>query len=212
MGIPEEMRGSDSGQLTLGILDNDPYAVDYLEILFKRSSAPIHVLWTTTVPRNALKLCEAEAALPQVILTDMSMPEMSGIEFAREITALYPAIKVVGITALRSPDEQDSARQAGISAVLNKDETVMNIVRTLGHVVGNDAAMYWQGPGSIIALNDTECDIFSMFAQGRTLQSIAVRLGISPATVKVHMKRAYAKLNAHSRTEAIAICIRDGLI
>jgi DNA-binding CsgD family transcriptional regulator len=51
-----------------------------------------------------------------------------------------------------------------------------------------------------------------MFAQGRTLQSIAVRLGISPATVKVHMKRAYAKLNAHSRTEAIAICIRDGLI
>jgi DNA-binding NarL/FixJ family response regulator len=199
-------------ELSIGIVDNDPYAVDYLEILFHRSNAPLRVLWTTTDPENALHLCEIDSGLPQVVLTDMSMPGMMGVDFSRKLIMLHPAIHVVGITALPTGEADSSLRQHGISALLNKDDSVTEIVRTLGKVADCCAAMYWQGPGSIISLNDTECEIFRLFSQGRTLDSIAVRLSMSPATVKVHMKRAYAKLNAHSRTEAIAICIRDGLI
>ncbi|MCI1635863.1 response regulator transcription factor [Bifidobacterium sp.] len=198
--------------LRVGIVDNDPYAVDYLEILFRRSKAPLRVLWTTTHPENALNLCGLECGLPQVVLTDMSMPSMMGIDFARKLTQDHPQVYVVGITALSTGERAEDLQRYGISALLNKDDSVTDIVRTLGRVTKVSSAMYWPGPGTILTLNDTECEIFRLFSQGRTLDSIAVRLGMSPATVKVHMKRGYAKLNAHSRTEAIAICIRDGLI
>lgn len=199
-------------QLSIGIVDNDPYAVDYLEILFRRSKAPLRVLWTTTCPENALNLCDIECGLPRVVLTDMSMPDMTGLEFSQQLTQRHPEVFVVGITALSAGESAENLLHYGIRALLNKDDSVTEIVRTLGKVAKSASAMYWPGPGTILTLNKTECEIFRLFSQGRTLDSIAVRLGMSPATVKVHMKRGYAKLNAHSRTEAIAICIRDGLI
>ncbi|NMN00315.1 DNA-binding response regulator [Bifidobacterium sp. DSM 109958] len=205
----------DTQRVTLGIVDNDPFALRMLAELFRRSSAPIAVRWAAQSGLEALSLCEDPASLPQVVLTDMSMPVMDGVRLSAELHARHPGTAVVGMTAFRVEHTEEELRRAGMVGVVYKERPTDELIRVIGSAVGNETLMRWGGRAqgaSAVRLTETELTILRLYAAGLTVKAVARRLGRSETTVKTHMRSIYAKLGVNSRAEAVAYCVREGLI
>lgn len=84
---------------TLGIVDNDPLVASAIQSLLVETCAPIRILWTATSAEQALDAMRDSSQRPQVMLTDIAMPGMDGVELARHVKEQHPDIAVIGISA-----------------------------------------------------------------------------------------------------------------
>ena len=151
--------------------------------------------------------------LPDAILTDLQMPDMSGEDLAAELERRYPDIHVIGVTAFADINSVDATGKTSKLPVLHKEMPILKIVHIMGEITGNDRARYWDvGRDGRGQLSQTELKVAKLLAYGRTVRAMAVRLGVSETTVKTHMRHIFQKLGVHSKTEAIAVCIRESLI
>ena len=196
--------------VTLGIVDNDPLACRLLDDMFQRTQAPISVLWAVKSGTDALALCERPTTRPTVVLTDLSMPQMGGLELSRRIKDQYPQIVIIGITAFTIP----SNTYSGISICIYKETPIEEIIRIIGKYTDNKALQQWDRtkPISHPQLTPTERIIMLYYSQGRTTQAISRQLSISESTVKTHQANIFKKLGVHSRSEALLRCEREGLL
>lgn len=85
--------------ITVGIVDNDPLALQALRESFIRQDAPFHISWTSTAAREALQYCQDPVQRPQLLLTDIEMPDMDGYRLHGEIRNHGWPIEVIGISA-----------------------------------------------------------------------------------------------------------------
>ncbi|WP_277010805.1 response regulator [Bifidobacterium aquikefiri] len=201
-----------SGEVVrVGIVDNDPLVSTALIQIFQHMLAPILVLWTAKSGKEALRLCGEPSGAPEVVLTDIEMPGMSGIELAAQLRLAFPGIAILGLTAFRVPERAEQALALGFEALFPKDVSTSHLVRALGQAAQQPAVATWEEP-TAVHLSDAEIQIMSLYADGRTSMAISHRLGVSETTVKTHAKRAFAKLGVHSRSEAIAVCVQNELI
>lgn len=201
-----------SGQqrLTTGIVDNDVLVLDAIRHGFERYRAPVDVLWAVTSANLALQECLAANTRPQVLLTDMEMPEMNGATLAEQLCAAHIPIAITGITAF---DQSlcDGNPPRGFSAILPKEAPVSTLVRAMGHAAGIPQIAQWNiNVPTVNPLSAMEREVLRLYAEGKTTDSIARQLSISVTTAKTHAQRAFRKLHAHNRTEAIAISIDNG--
>lgn len=207
-----------SGSLGTGVARSgvaEAYAARAVEMSFAQRRAPVHVLWTVFAASDVLELCERAASRPSVVLADLEMPGMGGVELAEALSQRQPDIAIVGMTAFELTHELDRVRASGIAQVLHKEAQTELLVRAIGAAADNESAANWCDGDRVIGrevLSETELAVLRLFLRGRTVIAVGHQLHMSEGTVKTHMNAAYRKLSVHNRSQAIAVCIREGLL
>jgi two-component system response regulator NreC len=172
---------------------------------------------------------EAQRLHPDIILMDITMPDMNGIEATRQIKKLLPEAKVLMLTMHENDEYVFQALRAGASGYLLKEAADTDLIRAL-HVVYS--GQFYLSPiaqsvmvgdylqrvrsgeekDSYSSLTEREREILKLVAEGYTNNQIAERLVISPKTVDTHRTHVMDKLNLHSRAELVKYAMRRGLL
>ncbi|MFN8598647.1 MAG: response regulator transcription factor [Anaerolineae bacterium] len=170
----------------------------------------------------------AQRLQPDLILMDISMPAMSGIDAARQIKTLLPEIKIVMLTVADEDRILIDAVKAGASGYLNKSLDATEFLEMLNGVQRGESAMQRQTMTRLLEnlsdfshdheresafnLTSREIELLHLVARGLSNKAIAQSLSISPNTVKYHMKSILQKLGVQNRAEAVATALRTGLL
>lgn len=172
--------------------------------------------------KAAVKL--AVQARPEIILMDVQMPQMNGVEATAAICRSWPAARVIILTTFDRDDYVFQGVRAGAVGYLLKDLPAEKLVETIRRVHAGEvfiqpeiasrtlrAALH--SPGDLIEpLSEREREVLVMLAQGIPNKEIASRLHIAEGTVKNHVTNILEKLQAQNRTEAADIARRRGLV
>jgi NarL family two-component system response regulator LiaR len=166
---------------------------------------------------------------PDVVIMDMSMPKLNGLEATRQIKASHPAIAVLVLTVHSDSEHILSVLKAGAGGYLTKSvygEEVIHAVRSLvcGETVLSPAVsqqifkyafQHTTRPKTLDVSNKLsarELEVLSLAAKGISNKDIAIRLGLSLRTVKGRLADLFLKLNVASRTEAVIVGLRKGIL
>ncbi|MDX9990667.1 MAG: response regulator transcription factor [Anaerolineales bacterium] len=169
----------------------------------------------------ALRLC-AEV-LPDVILMDMVMPNMDGATATHAIRQKYPQIQVLVLTSFKEELLIRKALQAGAIGYLLKDVSAEELARAIraaraGHAtLSPEAAQVLvetahQPPAPGLDLTEREREVLALLIEGLNNTQIAGELTVSPSTIKSHVSNILSKLGVASRTEAVSLALRQGLV
>jgi DNA-binding NarL/FixJ family response regulator len=155
---------------------------------------------------------------PDVTLLDLRMPVMEGVEVVRRIREHDPAARVIVLTTYDTDDEISQALKAGAKAYVLKDIAAEQLVGCIRDVL---AGKTYIAPAAAAKLAETvtrvqltprELSALRLLADGKANKEIASELDISERTVKTHLEHLFAKLGVTSRTEAVKVATRRGLV
>ena len=165
----------------------------------------------------------ARATRPDVVLMDLSMPVMDGLDATRCITGEMPEVRVVVLTMRDDPTSTRSAINAGAVAYLTKETSMDEMVDTLRKVVDGEtvlspalavsmlhAAEVTVANGAL--LSDRQIAILQMIADGLSTKQVARELAITQKTVHNHLNSTYRRLETQSLTQAVLSAVRLGII
>ena len=163
--------------------------------------------------------------IPDVVLMDLGLPGMSGVEGTRRITELSPSSQVVVLTAHDDDDRVLEALCAGAVGYLLKPASSQKVVRAVQTAAGGGSPMsaaiarkvleMFTGiarPRQRYGLTDREREILELLIEEQTQREIAETLYLSPHTIDTHLRNIYRKLHVHSRTGAVAKALRERLV
>jgi len=179
----------------------------------------------------ASTLAEARAVFltgaPDVLLTDVRLPDGDGIEAARRFTELNPDLRILVLTAYADVDVMARAAAIGACGILPKESSISSVLTAVRRAGEGEMTV----EGSVLSallnrvhpdhpamspptvtLTDRESEVLRWLSQGLDPQTIARRLGISVHTCRGHVKSILAKLQAHSQLEAVVKAMRLGLV
>jgi DNA-binding NarL/FixJ family response regulator len=158
------------------------------------------------------------AARPDVTLLDLRMPVLDGVSAIENVRAQYPTARIVVLTTFDTENDISRAVTAGARGYLLKDapreellETIRQIHRGEMHLSPALIAKLASGLGDE-ALTTREQNVLELLALGRSNKDIGLALDIGETTVKSHLRSIFAKLGVVSRTEAISVASRRGLL
>jgi DNA-binding NarL/FixJ family response regulator len=186
----------------------------------------ITVVGTARDGRDAIDV--ARANRPDVVLMDVRMPNLNGIEATRAITAHEPAPRVIVLTTFDLDEYVYDALSAGASGFLLKDVTAETLFDAVRVVARGDALLTPNvtrrlidefvrirprvRPELVSALTAREVDVLRLIAAGRSNAEIGAELFVSSETVKTHVSRILAKLDARDRTQAVIAAYESGIV
>jgi DNA-binding NarL/FixJ family response regulator len=206
------------------ICDDQAIVRDGLELLLKLEK-DMDVVGLAQDGAEALELVEKKQ--PDLILMDLKMSGMNGVDATREIVRLYPGVKVLVLTTFDDDEWVFDAIRAGASGYLLKDtprEKVIEAIR--GTVMGRayvDPAVagklmeqvtnQQEQPSKLITgkLSGREVEVLRLIALGMSNSEIAENLHLSEGTIRNHVSAIFAKLEVSDRTQAAILAIRHGL-
>jgi DNA-binding NarL/FixJ family response regulator len=154
---------------------------------------------------------------PDVVLMDIQMPEISGIECVRELRPLLPQAQIMMLTVVEDHDLIFRSLAAGANGYLLKKTPVPRLLEAIAELHSGGAPMSGQIARKVVAtfrqqhlptsssetLSATEQDVLKRLARGLLYKEVAAELGMSVSTVRTHVWHVYRKLQVHNRTEAI---------
>jgi two-component system, NarL family, response regulator len=155
---------------------------------------------------------------PDVILMDLNMPVLGGVDAIIEIRAKLPAARVIVLTTFDGEEDIYRALSAGAKGYVLKDAPRAALLDAIRVVHGGGACIPPAVAERLLArseadvLSSRENDVLRALADGLSNKEIATRLGIGDGTVKTHLKAVFDKLGAHDRTQAVLIATRRGLM
>ena len=144
------------------------------------------------------------------VLLDIKMPDMDGLEAARELRRRGFEGHIVMLTTFTEPALQVEAAKAGANAFLSKEASPLEVAEVLQAL--KDGRMRRFEPPPLPDLTARELEVLRLLAEGLSSKQIAMRLDLSPETVRDYTKKLYLKLDAHGRIEALENARRLGLI
>jgi DNA-binding NarL/FixJ family response regulator len=172
----------------------------------------------------------AEEHQPDLVLLDILMPGVSGLEVVEKISAVAPEARVVLLTASESEEDLLVGVKAGARGYVTKDAPFDALVGALNAVENGGAAVSPSMTGKLLdvtrqllrhqellqsrkpVLTGRELEVLQLVAQGQTSREIGILLFISENTVKNHIRNILDKLGLHSRNEAVLYAVREDLI
>ena len=173
-------------------------------------------------------VAQAEALAPDVVLMDIRMPRMDGLEATRRIGATRSGPKIVVLTTFDLDEHVYAALAAGASGFLLKDAPASQLVHAIRVATAGDALLAPSVTRRLIArfadsqlpprpqlpvdLTARETEVLSLMAEGLSNAEIAARLVVGDATVKTHVARVLAKLGVRDRVQAVVLAHRSGLV
>jgi len=174
--------------------------------------------------RDAVK--QAAKLKPDVILMDLKMPNVDGIEATRQIVEADPAVKVVVLTTFETDSQVIQALKAGASGYVLKDSSAQAIVSSIVAVMSGERVMAGAVANRVLemltgtttpkefydGLTSREIEILKLLASGMANKQIAYRLKISEKTVRNHVSNTYEKLGIYDRSQAVLYAVRKGLV
>lgn len=160
---------------------------------------------------------------PDVILMDVRMPEMDGITATRMIRQQYPTAQVVVLTSYTDESLVQAALSAGAISYLGKSCSVDMLIGAIHDAVEGKATLSREAaqalvsaaqrpPTPLFTLTEREREVLGLMSLGMNNTQIAEQLTISLSTVKKHVSNVLTKLHTTSRTEAVAVAVRNGLV
>ncbi len=172
---------------------------------------------------------KAEDAAPDVVLMDVRMPRMSGIEATRAISDAVPTAKILMLTVSDEEEDLYEAVKAGATGYLLKEISIEEVANAIRAVVTGQSLispsmaskllsefnnLAKQAQQKVIApkLTDRELQVLKLVAQGMSNREAAETLFISENTVKNHVRNILEKLHLHSRMEAVVYAVREKLL
>jgi two-component system, NarL family, response regulator YdfI len=197
--------------------------------LILETSEEIELVGDAADGANAVRL--VSEVQPDVVLMDLRMPGMDGIEAIERIRAAWRHIAVVILTTYNEDDLMMRGLRAGACGYLLKDtnrETLFNAVRSaargetllqpemmtrlLSYTVRNESQPHATNSRGGLVLTEREREVLTRVAHGERSKEIAAHLGITERTVKAHLASIYSKLNVDSRASAVAVAIERGIL
>ena len=170
-------------------------------------------------------LATAEQLRPDIILMDLVMPELDGIEAIRQITAMWPTMRILVLTSFAGDQQVFPAIKAGALGYLLKDTGPEDLVRAIRQVYRGESSLHpqiarkvlreitrpAQRPPTPEPLTEREVAVLRLVARGLSNGQIAEQLQISEPTVRTHMSNILSKLHLATRIQAALYALRQGL-
>ncbi|MGD8404162.1 MAG: response regulator transcription factor [Anaerolineales bacterium] len=187
------------------------------------TEAGIEVVGEATNGREAVE--DMDELKPDIVLMDLVMPVMDGIEAIRQIKVGHPSIQILVLTSFATDDKVFPAIKAGALGYLIKDTSPEELVHAIRQVhqgqftlhpsiaekLLKELALTSEQPPSSDPLTDREVEVLKLIARGLSNQEIADTLVVSIATVYTHVSKILDKLHLASRTQAALYALREGL-
>jgi len=165
---------------------------------------------------------KVKAQQPDVVLMDLVMPEMDGVEATSEITKLSPAPEILILTSFSEEERIIQAIKAGASGYLIKDASPDELVQAIEDVYHGESTLDPKVAGTVLRsvqnepedsseeLTDREIEVLELLAEGLPNEDIAEKLYISERTVRSHVSNILGKLDLANRTQAALYAVRNG--
>jgi len=172
--------------------------------------------------REAVEL--AEKIKPDVVVMDVAMPELNGIEATRRLAASAPHIRVLALSMHKDSVYVREILRAGARGYLLKDSPAQDLLAAVRAVAGGEGYLSPAVSSAVLddyrkhvtnpidLLTSREREVLQMLAEGKTNKEIATTLNLSVYTVDAHRGRIMEKLNVHSINELVRFAVRNGLI
>ena len=227
MVIPQtRLNYSDARTVDIVIADDHPLMLGALRNILEKEPS-FHVVGEAYDGKEAVRL--ATELVPHVVIMDISMPELNGLEATRQIKAQCPNIAVLVLTVHSDSEHIFGLLEAGASGYLMKSvfgEEIIHSVRSVAvgesvltpqimHQLVKHASKYMSKPVALDSgdkLTAKELAILKLVAKGMGNKDIATTTGLSLRTVKSYLVDIFSKLNVDSRTKAVILGLRAGFI
>lgn len=184
----------------------------------------INVVGQAADAKEAIRV--AQSLQPDVVVLDLRLPEMSGLEAGRVILQRVPGVKVIILTALESDQHVTSTIAYGASGYLLKDsepealitaiEAAMNgsfvVTASVARQAFNTSMSKSTRRATYDGMSDRELDVLKLTASGLGAKHVAQRLNLSEKTIRNHIANIYDKLGIHDRSQALLYAVRKGLV
>jgi two-component system, NarL family, response regulator NreC len=174
-------------------------------------------------------VAKVQECQPDIVLIDIAMPNLNGLEATRAIKRDYPQVQVIGLTMYESDEYFFQLLNAGASGYVLKKAASADLIAAIRAVYAGDVFLYpsvarrlvsdylsrvksGEEKSSYDGLTAREREVLKLIAEGHTNQAIADKLVISPSTVQTHRTRIMQRLNLHNRAELIQYAMRKGLL
>lgn len=171
-------------------------------------------------------LASIDKKLPDVVLTDIGLPGMSGIDGIKILRERYPDLPTIALTVYDNDDKVFNALCAGASGYLLKNTPPARLLESIKEVAEGGAPMSPEIASRVIKLfrkfrppetasyrlTPQEIQLLKLLIEGHYKKTAAYQMGISVNTVSFHLKNIYTKLQVHSKTEAVAKALRESLV
>ena len=209
------------------VVDDHRMFAEAIELLLAGHEG-IEIIGAVGTGEEAIELATKKA--PDVVLMDIDLPGIDGIETTRRIRAKVPNAQVIVITAFQEPATIASAIQAGASGYLPKTKAADELLSVIRKAADGDMILPSSQIGPILEqlqktrrdmseaeqrlaeLTSREVQVLQALADGKSTPDIARELFISPLTVQTHIKNTLGKLGVHSKLEAVTFAVRQGLV
>jgi DNA-binding NarL/FixJ family response regulator len=175
--------------------------------------------------RSTVKLVEGSS--PHVVVMDVNMPDLNGIEATRQITSHFPNVRVIGLSMYAEDRFVSEMLTAGASGYLPKKSAASELVTAIRAAVKGQTYLSPEVAGGVVEhhvrtsdpskdtafsmLSDREREVLQLLAEGLSVKEIADQLSVSVNTVHTHRQHIMNKLNLHSVAELTKYAIREGL-
>jgi DNA-binding NarL/FixJ family response regulator len=222
---------SDAGGVRVVLADDQRLVRESLATLLGLLDG-IELLATASDGEEAIALTAEHA--PDVVLMDLRMPRMDGIEATRRLRESQPEVRVIALTTYADDESVLGALRAGARGYLTKDASSQDIRSAILTVAAGDAALDPAVQSHVVAalagdgdraaampaprvpelpddLTPREAEVLALIAEGLTNAEIAERLVVSPTTIKSHINHLFAKAGLRDRTQAVNYAYRTGI-
>ena len=170
---------------------------------------------------DAIEFCAV--LKPDVILMDMVMPGMDGVETTRAIRQKFPQTQVIALTSFKEGDLIKNALEAGAISYLLKDVSADDLARAIRAAHAGRATLSPEATQALVQsanqpsapgldLTEREREVLTLMIEGLNNTQIAGKLSVSPSTIKSHVSNILSKLGVASRTEAVTLALRNRII
>lgn len=193
---------------TIIIADNHPISRAGIKLVLNLEP-DFEVIAEATSGQEAIALCEN--LTPKIVLMDINMPQMNGVEATQIIHRKFPHIIIIAITGFRHEEMQQEMFRAGAVGYISKDTDFVDMIATIRTIISGTTATT-DSTATLFDLTNMELRILTLLAEGHDRQQIADMLTISINTVKMHFRNLYQKLGVANANDAIRVAIENHLI